>query len=902
MKPISVTMQAFGSYLKQTTVDFRALGDNPIFLITGATGGGKTTILDAMCFALYCKATGGRRSWGSMRCAAAPKGAETMVDFIFQLAGTTYRFTRSQSQYAARGTGALKTKETHACYRMEDGEWELLFSGAESRVREKAEEILGLTCEQFSQVIVLPQGDFLKLLLSSSRDKAQMFQTLFATGRWERAARNLKEMAAVLGKQAGELEAAKRSILEREGVGTLPLLEEKEAALREQLVQAKAAQEAAEKAFQNENAALRAAEALSERFAALEQQQTQRKILEQKQEEMEANRRRLAQARRAAGVYPYFTAHQAAQKELLTKRQAHAAAQQSLVKAEAECKAAQAQLPLAERYRSQLPELAKEEERLRNLREHALKWQELRRQRTEHAKRMALLEKQRAEAQARLETADRQLADGNAYIENAQKQISLLPRLLEQVQQLMDQDAAAALAVHLEEGEPCPVCGAVHHPHPAQPSKRLQEAQDALKRARKAADMLESAQKRLQQRREQREQAREDLSQSNERIASLRSEQQAQASAEREVLDKLGELRELPAIDQRLTEVRLQEKKNTDAAGKIEGRANAAQRAAATAKAVCDSAAQAHREAQAAETTAAQRLQQALEESGFEQQAEDYAALLLSPERMESLEHTIQAYAAAVASADQQISRLQRELSGKEQPDLNAQRKRQAQAQEAAAQAAQAVGKLEQTALAAKESLGHLRKLEEKGKKLEEEYGRTNRLAALLSGKNACKVPLHQFVLGVMLDDILSSANQFFATLSSGRYSLSRVVGATSGNALGGLDLEVIDAYTGGARAVETLSGGELFLASLSLAFGLSDVVQSYSGGVHLDSLFIDEGFGSLDQETLDTAMKALAQLQHMGRTIGIISHVSELKNRIAAQIVVGKDRDGGSTVRIRTA
>ena len=901
MKPISVTMQAFGSYLKQTTVDFRALGDNPIFLITGATGGGKTTILDAMCFALYCKATGGRRSWGSMRCAAAPKGAETMVDFVFQLAGTTYRFTRSQSQYTARGTGALKTKETHACYRMEGGEWELLLSGAESRVREKAEEILGLTCEQFSQVIVLPQGDFLKLLLSSSRDKAQMFQTLFATGRWERAARNLKEMAAALGKQAGELEAAKRSILEREGVETLPLLEEKEAALREQLVQAKAAQEAAEKAFQNENAALRAAEALSERFAALEQQQTQRKTLEQKQEEMEANRRRLAQARRAAGVYPYFTAHQTAQKELLTKRQAHAAAQQSLAKAEAECQAAQAQLPLAERYRSQLPELAKEEERLRNLREHALKWQELRRQRTEQAKQMALLEKQRAEAQARLETADRQLADGNVYIENAQIQISMLPRLLEQVQLLMDQDAAAALAVHLEEGEPCPVCGAVHHPHPAQPSKRLQEAQDALKRARKAADMLESAQKRLQQRREQREQAREDLSQSNEKIASLRSEQQAQASAEREMLDKLGELRDLPAIDQRLTEVRSQAKKNADAAAKIEERANAAQRDAATANAVCDSAAQAHREAQAAENAAARRLQQALEESGFEQQV-DYAALLLSPERMEALEQTIQAYAAAVASADQQISRLQRELSGKEQPDLNAQRKRQAQAQEAAAQAAQAVGKLEQTALAAKESLGRLRKLEEKGKKLEEEYGRTNRLAALLSGKNACKVPLHQFVLGVMLDDILSSANQFFATLSSGRYSLSRVVGATSGNALGGLDLEVIDAYTGGARAVETLSGGELFLASLSLAFGLSDVVQSYSGGVHLDSLFIDEGFGSLDQETLDTAMKALAQLQHMGRTIGIISHVSELKNRIAAQIVVGKDRDGGSTVRIRTA
>ena len=222
-----------------------------------------------------------------------------------------------------------------------------------------------------------------------------------------------------------------------------------------------------------------------------------------------------------------------------------------------------------------------------------------------------------------------------------------------------------------------------------------------------------------------------------------------------------------------------------------------------------------------------------------------------------------------------------------------------AQAQEAAAQAAQAVGKLEQTALAAKESLGRLRKLEEKGKKLEEEYGRTNRLAALLSGKNACKVPLHQFVLGVMLDDILSSANQFFATLSSGRYSLSRVVGATSGNALGGLDLEVIDAYTGGARAVETLSGGELFLASLSLAFGLSDVVQSYSGGVHLDSLFIDEGFGSLDEEALRQALRVLSSLGEGDKLVGVISHVSELKQNIERQIAVTRTPRGDSTARV---
>lgn len=899
MKPVSVTMQAFGSYLKRTTVDFCALGDNPIFLITGATGGGKTTILDAMCFALYCKATGGRRSWGSMRSANAPRDAETMVDFVFQLAGQTYRFMRSQSQYEARGTGALKTKETHACYQMEDGEWSLLLAGAESRVREKAEEILGLSCEQFSQVIVLPQGEFLRLLLSSSRDKAQMFQTLFATGRWERATRNLKEMAADLNGQAGELEAAKRSILEREGVETLSQLEERGILLRKEWSQAKTVREAAETALQKQNAALRTAEAMAERFAALEQQRARLNGLEQRRQEMTENRSRLAKARRAAGVYPYFTAFQAAQKEASIKQRAWETAKQRLALAQAEQKAAQEQLPEAEQYRVELPDLAKKEAQLQAARENARKLQDVQKRRLEGAGRMEVLEKQRNEAQMRLQTAERRIADGNVYIENAQRQADALPELLERAQCLMDEDTAAAVASRLQEGSPCPVCGSVHHPHPAQPSKRLKEAQETLERARKAADMLKSARRRLEERRMQRETAREALSLCGEKIASLRSEQEAWASMERELLDKLGELHGITEIDRRLAEVRTLAARNAEAAKRIEERASASGSAQAAAKAAMEGAAQAFREAQAAAGAAEERLRQALAESGLEQHV-DYAAMLLSPEQTAALEQTLQAYDTAVESARQQTELLRQELSGREKPDLEAQRNAQKDAQEAAAQAAQKVGALEQTTRAAEKSLARLRTLEEKGKKLEESYGRTNRLAMLLSGKNALKVPLHQFVLGVMLDDILSSANQFFATLSIGRYSLSRVVGTTGGNALGGLDLEVFDAYTGGARAVETLSGGELFLASLSLAFGLSDVVQSYSGGVHLDSLFIDEGFGSLDQETLDTAMKALAQLQDMGRTIGIISHVSELKNRIAAQIVVGKDPDGGSTAIVR--
>ena len=197
----------------------------------------------------------------------------------------------------------------------------------------------------------------------------------------------------------------------------------------------------------------------------------------------------------------------------------------------------------------------------------------------------------------------------------------------------------------------------------------------------------------------------------------------------------------------------------------------------------------------------------------------------------------------------------------------------------------------------AQKALAQLQEITSNSKETEAQYEQASRLYQLLSGGNPKKIPLQQFILGIMLDDILTYANEFFSLLSRGRYSLRRLEGSAGGNAKSGLDLEVLDGFTGAPRSIETLSGGEQFLASLSLAFGLSDVVQSYSGSVRLDSIFIDEGFGSLDQDTLDTAMKALSQIQKMGRTVGIISHVSELKNRIATQIQVHPSKNGGSSI-----
>lgn len=899
MKPITVTMQSFGSYLNRTVVDFTKLGDNAIFLITGATGGGKTTILDAMCFALYCKATGGRRSWSSMRSAAAPMGAETLVEFTFQLAGETYRFARSQSLYEARGSGALKTRESHACYRMKDGEWELLLSGAEARVREKAEELLGLTCEQFSQVIVLPQGDFLKLLLSSSRDKTQIFQTLFATVRWERATRNLKELASSLSREAGELEAAKKSILEQEAVENLPQLEQKQAALEKQLEQVQKERQAAEETLQKQNASVRVAEALTEQFSSLDKLKKRWEELERRADEMEKNRTKLEQARRAAGVYPYFSACQSAQKELAQKQRSFQAARERFQEAEKALQSARQQLPLAKECRECLPRLSQKEANLLRVRESAVRYQDVQKRCADTQKRINEQEKKQREAVIRLQTAEQQLRDGNTYIQQVQREISRMPQLLQEVQRLMDTDAAAVLAGHLQEGAPCPVCGSVHHPNPARPSTRLQAAQEALQKARQSADRLERAQKRLQERQEQREQAQRDCDAGRDAVSALRNMLEGQEATLRELEQTMGDLRALPEIDRQLSAVRAQSRDSTARAEKLEQNASHAESAAAAAAAAYKATETAQREAEAAVQAAQKQLDDSVLQAGLYPK-EDYAALLLPPEQIQALEQMLTAYKAARESAYQQISALETELKGKAMPDLAAVRGAQTQAQKHVGELAQSFGKLEQGLASALQSLERLERLEQEGKQVEQAYARSSRLAMLLSGKNAYKIPLQQFVLGVMLDDILTSANQFFATLSSGRYSLNRITGPTGGNALSGLDMQVFDAYTGGARAVETLSGGELFLASLSLAFGLSDVVQSYSGGVHLDSLFIDEGFGTLDQETLDTAMKALAQLQSMGRTIGIISHVSELKNRIAAQIVVGKDPEGGSTAEVR--
>ena len=518
MKPISLTMQAFGPYLDVATVDFSRLGEHPIFLITGSTGGGKTTILDAMCFALYCRATGGRRSWGSMRSTSAPDDRATLVDFAFSLGGEEYRFCRSQAVHIVRGSGRREIREEHLCYKKEQGEWQLLLSGSETKIRERAQLLLGLTCEQFSQVIVLPQGDFLKLLRANSVNKAEILQTLFATKLWADVAKRCKTMAEEFSQKAGECRAARLSILEREGVETKEALEEKnqqaEHSLKEMQRQASVLQAELEK----ERILLANAKELEQKFQKKMTLEQRWKQLCSQEKTMEQKREIAVLGRKMQQVFPYVQAWKVAEQEAAAKVRVQMQAEASQKEAEdayLNAEKVAGEIPV---WREQAAAWKQEWMQLQESYQNAVRLDEISRQLHEKQETIAQQKKQKEQAEVQYQTTKTRLKNGEKHVAQAQDDMQKLPHWLQETQKWekyqelfqgrrekeaawkkaeeafqeaersrqkyavqadaqrskleqeearLRQDQAYSLASVLREGEACPVCGSQHHPFPA---------------------------------------------------------------------------------------------------------------------------------------------------------------------------------------------------------------------------------------------------------------------------------------------------------------------------------------------------------------------------------------------------------------------------------------------------
>ena len=481
---------------------------------------------------------------------------------------------------------------------------------------------------------------------------------------------------------------------------------------------------------------------------------------------------------------------------------------------------------------------------------------------------------------------------------------------LERQEALLRQNAALQLAHTLEPGKPCPVCGALEHPSPAAGQETLLEPRqlESLRQEEKSARQAQvKAAALAASRKAEADQAMEAVSQQEaawkEAAASAgdftREEAAAQLAQAAALAEKAkGEAARLEAAKEKLRALEKErdacQQRETSLREKLsalEAQAQELERRAQEAQAACagldhsalEEAIQAKGRAyDAKEKAAAQLLQEAQEEDAQRERAQ--AALSLAQQALEKANAQWRAYPTPWEERPQ-LPQLRQQCQTLRQESLTRREE---------------LGKAASARQALEGALQEARRLEEELAALEGQLSRVARLSKSLSGSNPMKMPILQYVLSVMLEEVLGSANRFFATLSRGRYAL-RLKDGPATRGYGGLDLEVLDGASMLPRSIETLSGGEQFLASLSLAFGLSDVVQNHSGAVRLDSLFIDEGFGSLDGETLDTAMKALAMLQSGGRLIGIISHVSELKNRIPCRVEVNRDAAGFSHAAIKT-
>ena len=1011
MKPVSLYMQAFGAYIAPASIDFSLLGDQPFFLISGPTGGGKTTILDAMCFALYCQATGGRRSFSDMRSALAPDASPTRVEFVFWLGGERYRFCRELSVHIVRGKGRRELRDSHAYYRWKEEAWALQESGSEEKIRKAAQQLLGMTREQFAQIMVLPQGEFLKLLRSSTRDKGKILETLFDTQCWKQAAEVCKQQADRLFRQVEGFHLQMRSLLEREELEDAASLGQKQGALREEMQRLQQEEQKLGQQWNLARKALQEGKELWQWDAEYRKWQEEKARLEGKAQEMAALRHSLQTASRLREIWPYRQAFQAARTVLEEKIQAEQKACQRREKTAERWEQAQQEKEQIPFYQQQERDAEKRSEQLAACREKSARLQELEREQAGFTQQKNDCCAKLEQNQAALDRIGQSLETGKGYIRQAELAAQELPQIQETLRQwqtrlenletlgrletqeqeaarerdrtkreweaadlsqealreklqreetLWQQNQAVFLAGSLQEGQACPVCGSLHHPFPAKPSggqggtqgqlaklresvregdgrlqARTQEYQkaQALWEQKEAAvleqrqlcegvSMEEARQNTGQWQKEaaEKEKQANSLPRARERLAKLEQDKEA-AEKERESLrenlaqaemgwqkceaartELLRGMDEAMDLEEAETQWKALQEQIAGWKRKYEeaqSRFSSAQEDWAACQTEYAVAKQMRQEAEQKACQARQVWEEKQEQAGLTEE-ENLEALYRTEAEIQEAEMLLRVYEKDRQQVQAELSRCEENLAGNPLPDLDLLEQAHRQAERQYHDLRERMGALAEKMDSLIKSRQQWEQWEQQCKEAETAYSRAGRVAERLRGKNPKKVTLDAFVLGIMLDDILSSANQFFSQMSRGRYSLYRRLERSAGNAQGGLDLEVLDAGLGASRSIETLSGGEQFLASLSLAFGLSDVVQQYSGGVRLDSIFIDEGFGSLDQETLDMAMKALEAIHRTGRTIGIISHISELKSRIRARIeVLPTAANGSAAVKV---
>lgn len=955
MRPLYLSMSAFGSYAKQTDVDFSLLNKSGLYLISGDTGAGKTTLFDAMTFALYGKASGSVRSENSKRFRSiyAEPSVETFVEFVFENKGVIYKVKRNPVYLRAKKKGTegettlqsagaslkryIGSEDWSAAImqadKIDESVWENIADGVD-RVSEEAGIILGVDAKQFTQMAMLAQGEFQKFLTAQSTEKEKIFRELFHTENYgiiqkrinddaNRVAGECKELQSKLvdsismikvtdDENIKALEALNECLetvsvldcyrleqalgiicnqIESDAVHKNNVKAEKDAFLEKQI--------ALEKKQQAGSRLLKISEALTvnkEKLAANEEKE--KKIADKLDSVRLANEPEIKKAQvekgtleQGLGDYQRLESESIKQQKLAADYETFS---DRLIGLDKELEKISADIERADKAKDEAIALSKTHNELdKELSELVIK--------------KGYIEKLVAEL-TELEKTEKELVlktdsfhDSEAAYESSKNQY-------DEMFDAYIKGQAGILAKELEEGKECPVCGSVHHPKPCiltiePPTKEALDEQQAMRDENqkvvsdmsKAVGILKTSK--------------------NEKIknvSQLVKEMDYKGAADEDGVPKLKSCRdELTGVEAGIRNLKkqLDELKNKISEleklsdSKVKLAADKSEREAEKSK-LNDDKEKLKGSLEAAKTTVGEIRKKLAFESLKD--AEHHIEML--EKKIVELTKEIQAAENMLKQVLEEKNLLKGELAGQESelegktiPDL-AELERELQTVKASSTDKEAQLSVVEIRMSKNEEIKKLLEanksaLEKLLKKRQWLQALADTVAGTVSGKN--KIKLETFAQMAYFERVLENANRRFEKMTGDQYSLVRMEEAENNRSQSGLDIEVRDYYSGSLRNVRTLSGGESFMASLSLALGLADEITANSGGIQLDSMFVDEGFGSLDDDTLQKAMSVLHELAGENRQIGIISHVSELVNQVDHMIYVEKDSKGISSVKV---
>ena len=927
MKPLKLTMSAFGSYAGKNVIDFTGQQQG-IFLITGDTGAGKTTIFDAITYALYNQTSGGERNGNMMRSQYAQPETETYVELEFLYRGQTYRVRRNPDYKITKTLKNGKIREQKVPHSVEltlpDG---TVFPEKKNATDAKIIEILGLTADQFSQIVMIAQGDFLKLLYTKSDERKMIFSKLFRTDIYWKIQENLRRKSMEMDERIQENDRA----FEQEKSRIIPLSESEEIPLdelverlRERLKDALKEQNLRRANVEELNKKITKYEEINKLFVSLEKIRQTGKELELRQVESKERRQQIENALKADKVLVAEQQNLRQQQEVEQSAQAIVKMTETLANDQEMFETLKTQLQEAEAKQkreaadTQKKMLALEQsfpsyEALQNARseeQQAKKvWEDLRKTSEEsfHKKAAgiaALKEQQKRQEQAVEKTKKNWEQTSLSASESAKHYEHMYEAFLK--------EQAGILAENLSAGCPCPVCGSTVHPDPAKLSdhavteleveqaKKTRAAAEEKRDLAYAAFEAEKTEKQKLAQAVEKEEADFVLAQTIAKQQRKEAEQNyvslqkiAEQIREKLVYPSLAEAKKqyaamqkaLEAAEQEIAKKRKKVSELAEAMNTLKGQKLAEEENQKTAKKLA--------------VKTEKEYAKLLEKSGFVSEETYHLAIL--PERSRSkLEREEKEYESQCLRQQSEQKLLEKQVSGKTYTDtteLNEQLKAEKQALK---EAEKTYMELHTAYENDRSVLQNCAVYLEKGKKLESEDQVIKSLSKTANGRlsGSAKIDFETYIQRQYFKQIIHEANKRLLTMSNHQFILKLKEEANTGRKTNeGLDLSVYSLVTDSERDVKTLSGGESFLAALAMALGLSDIVERSAGAIHPDMMFIDEGFGSLDAQSRQQAIEVLAELAGDSRMVGIISHVTELKEQIDRKLVVSRTDKGSRAV-----